>query len=94
LGINALVFVFGIRSFREPVWRSRPFANPRLLIAVAVAAILLVAGLAAPSLQPLLRTASLPLWGWGVIAAIGVAELAAVESMKAVFRKRHGLASR
>ncbi|MBI4434438.1 cation-transporting P-type ATPase [Candidatus Uhrbacteria bacterium] len=91
LGINALVFVFGIRSFREPIWRSRPFANPHLLIAVAVAAILLVAGLAAPALQPLLRTASLPLWGWGVIAAIGTAELAAIEVVKTIFRRRRGV---
>jgi len=86
LGINALVFVFGIRSFREPIWRSRPFANPHLLIAVAVAAILLVSGLAASSLQPLLRTVPLPAWGWGTIAAIGVVELAAIEVVKAGFR--------
>jgi Ca2+-transporting ATPase len=89
LGINALVFVFGVRTIREPIWRSRPSANPRLLIAVAIAAVLLVAGLAAPVLRPLLRTVAIPAWGWGIIAAIGFTELVAVEVVKGIFRTQN-----
>ncbi|MBI4142398.1 cation-transporting P-type ATPase [Candidatus Uhrbacteria bacterium] len=87
IGINSLLFVFGIRSIREPLWRSRPFANPWLLGAVALSAVLLVAGLSLPALRPLLRTTVLPWWGWSIIIGFGILELCAVEAMKALLRR-------
>jgi len=92
LGIDALVYVFGIRSIRHPIWRSRPWSNPWLLAAVGVSALLLIAGLAAPALRPLLRTAVLPGWAWALIIGVGVAKLIAVEVAKAHMRTRRHLA--
>lgn len=93
VGINALLFVFGVRSIRESLWRSRPFGNPWLLVAVGVSLVLLVAGLTLPALQSLLHTVPLPTWGWSLIAGFGIAELAAVEFVKAIIRvRRNGVA--
>ncbi|MDP3771040.1 MAG: cation-transporting P-type ATPase [bacterium] len=86
LGIDALVYVFGIRDLRNPVWRSRPWSNPWLLVAVGISLLLLIAGLAAPALRPLLRTVALPAWAWALIGGIGIAKLIAVELVKAAAR--------
>ncbi|MDO8622146.1 MAG: cation-transporting P-type ATPase [bacterium] len=86
LGIDALVYVFGIRDLRNPVWRSRPWSNPWLLVAVGISLLLLIAGLAAPALRPLLRTVALPAWAWMLIGGIGIAKLIAVELVKAAAR--------
>ncbi|MBI4449666.1 cation-transporting P-type ATPase [Candidatus Uhrbacteria bacterium] len=86
LGIDALVYVFGIRDLRHPVWRSRPWSNPWLLVAVGISLLLLIAGLAAPALRPLLRTVALPAWAWALIGGIGIAKLIAVELVKAAAR--------
>jgi Ca2+-transporting ATPase len=88
LGMNALLFVFGVRSIRQPIWRSRPLENRWLLAAVGISFGLLILGLMHPALRPLLRTSPIPPWGWAVIAGVGVVELAAVEVMKALFRRR------
>ncbi|MDO8599724.1 MAG: HAD-IC family P-type ATPase, partial [bacterium] len=92
LGIDALVYVFGIRSLRHPIWRSRPWSNPWLVGAVGISALLLVTGLVAPALQPLLRTVPLPGWAWVLIIGIGVTKLIAVEVVKALARTDRRLA--
>ncbi|MDO8463130.1 MAG: cation-transporting P-type ATPase [bacterium] len=88
LAANSLFVIFAVRSRRRPIWRTRPWENPALLIAIAIAIALLLFGLLAPAVRPLLRTVHIPLWGWGIIIGLSVVNLVAVEAVKAVFRMR------
>lgn len=88
LAANSLFFAFAVRSLREPLWRTRPWENPWLLGALTISVGLLLLGLLAPALRPLLHTVPLPAWGWGVIVGVSVVNVIAIELVKAVFRMR------
>ncbi|MDO8425751.1 MAG: cation-transporting P-type ATPase [bacterium] len=91
LAAESLLFVFSVRVLRQPVWRTRPWHNPMLLAALAIAFALLIAGLTLPALRPLLHTVPLPLWGWGIIIALSFFGLVSVELVKGAFRWQHAV---
>lgn len=85
LGIDSLYFVFAARSLRRNIWHKDPLSNPFLLVAVLVGIALILAALYLPPLQTLLRTEPLTAFEWGIIFALGVAKITAIEATKWVF---------
>jgi Ca2+-transporting ATPase len=75
-----------IRSDRLPVWRIRASANPLLVLAVALSALLLLGGVYLPGLSTLLGTQTLS--GTELSIAVAVAALPAI-AIEAVKAARH-----
>ena len=91
-GVKSLIYVFAIRMLTEPVWRSNPFNNPRLLVWVLWWAILISIPFMLPGLWKFLWVVQFAemwhRWMRGIV--ISFAMLIAIELFKAVmFRKRN-----
>lgn len=90
LGIDALLFIFAVRSMRFHFWQMNPFDNRYLVVAVSVGWLLLLAGVYFIPVQTLLRTVPLGLREWGVLIGLGLVSLFLIEGVKSVFMaKRH-----
>ena len=92
LGIDALFFVFSVRSLRKFVWQINPFDNKYLLGAVLFGWVMLFAGVYFPPLQFLLRTVPLHYLHWLFLLLFGLWNVVIIESIKGVFYfqdKRH-----
>lgn len=85
MGLDSLYFVFAVRSLRKNLWQKNPFSNRFLVAAVAVGILLLLAAIHLPPLQLLLRTQPLTLSEWGIIFALGILKISAVEAAKWAF---------
>jgi len=93
LGASPLVHAFSCRSRRQSVWASRP-PNRWLWLAVFIGALLL--GLTfLPGTRLLFHTTALTLRAWGMVAALSILPLPAVELAKWIERRMdHARASR
>ncbi len=90
-GVKSLIYVFAIRMLTEPVWRSNPFNNPRLLLWVLWWTILITIPFMLPGLGDFLWVVQFSeMWHrWMRGIAISFAMLIAIELFKAVmFRKK------
>lgn len=76
------------RSDRLPVWRVRASANPLLLLAVALSALLLLGGVYLPGLSTLLGTQVLSGTELAIAVAAATLPAIAIEIVKAVHRAR------
>ena len=92
LGIDALFFVFSIRSLRHYVWQMNPFDNKYLVLSVAAGWVMLITAVHASPLQYLLRTVDLSLGQWGIMVAFGIANMVIIETVKAIFIHKKPLA--
>ncbi len=79
-----LLFVFSIRSLRDPIHRSGPFSNPWLVIAVVASFILQLLVIYVPTFQAPFRTLPLTLADWALIAMLSVVLMLAFEAWKVV----------
>lgn len=89
LGVNALLFIYPIRSMRHMIWRINPFGNKFVTWTVLLGFFLLFLSIYAPPLQILLRTVPLELWHWGVILGFSALNIMLIEAIKWVFIARH-----
>jgi P-type Ca2+ transporter type 2C len=77
-----------IRSDRLPVWRVRASANPLLLLAVALSALLLFGGVYLPGLSTLLGTQTLSSTELAIAVAVAALPAIAIEVVKAARHAR------
>jgi P-type Ca2+ transporter type 2C len=87
---STLVYVFGIKSLRRPVWRAQVFNNPLLVMAVVLGFVLQVVAVYWNPLQNLLHTTALSLSDWALILGMDLALLAMVEITKGIFLAKEG----
>ena len=60
LALSELVHVFNIRNNKESVFKTNPFNNSKLILAIAVSALLMISVLAVPALRNVFSIAILP----------------------------------
>jgi len=87
-GIDALFYIFSIRSLRHMVWQYNPFSNKYLLLAVGFGWLMLIAAVHTPPLQTLLRTVPLTLTDWGIMITFGLSNVILIETVKGLFLVR------
>lgn len=82
IAFDSLIFVYIVRSFRRPLIRRDIFNNWMLNGSVAIALVLLIAGVYVPPFTTLLHTVPLSLSLWGAILAITCVEVLFFEVAK------------
>jgi len=87
-GIDALFYIFAIRSLRHFVWETNPFGNKYLLASVAFGWAMLLSAIYVPFLQTLLRTVPLSLNHWILMIGFGIFNLVLIETVKWFFIHR------
>jgi P-type Ca2+ transporter type 2C len=85
LAIDSLVYVFSIRSLRHSIFAKNIFSNKYLIIAVALGFVFQLAAIYDPFLQKVLKTVSLDLYDWSLIAFVCAVEMTLIESVKYFF---------
>ncbi len=84
----SLFLVFAVRSLRRSIFEYNPLSNGYLVASVLFGFILTLAAIAAPALQDLFATVSLPAgWLFGVVG-FGFLNILLVEFTKLIFRKK------
>ena len=86
LGINSLVYVFSIKTLRDPFWRDRVLNNKWLLLAVVAGLGLQISPFLVPGLGRFLGVIPLNIGQWGIVFASSVLMFIIIEISKSVFR--------
>jgi Ca2+-transporting ATPase len=94
VGIDSLLYVFAIKSFRRSLFRINPFSNPWLVAGVAGAFGLMAIAIFVPFFQRLFEIGTLTLSDGVVLLIIGVMKLVAIETTKELFNYRRARAQR
>ncbi len=89
LAIYTLMYVFSIRNLAKPVWESRFFSNPVLLISVFVGLALQALAVYNPFLQKFFHTVPLNWWHWLFIFVSGIIVIGFIEAIKWLFNKHY-----
>ncbi|MDP2749445.1 MAG: cation transporting ATPase C-terminal domain-containing protein, partial [Nanoarchaeota archaeon] len=74
-----------IRSLRHSIFAKNIFSNKYLIIAVVLGFAFQLAAIYHPFLQKILRTVSLDIYDWSLIAFVCAAEIMLIESVKYFF---------
>jgi Ca2+-transporting ATPase len=85
VGVDSLIYIFSLRSFKRPIWRVNPFSNLYLIAAVLFSLFLLLIAIYWPPLQLILSTTSLSLNSWLLIVSIGFLTIGIIEIIKHYF---------
>jgi Ca2+-transporting ATPase len=88
LAISTLTYVFSIRALHRPLWESRVFKNPWLVVAVGFGILNQVVVVYWEPLQQLLGTMPLQTWEWVSMLVMAIVLVGAVEAVKWAFFKR------
>lgn len=88
LSIDAIFFIFALKSLRRPLWRINPFSNHYLIIAFVLSAIFLIAGLTLPPFESLLETVTPSVKDIVLIVGLGLVDLVCIEIGKWYFISR------
>lgn len=94
VGIDSLLYIFAVKSFRRTIFRINPFSNPWLLGGVAVGFALMALALFTPFFQQAFEIVPLALSDWALLLIIGLIKLVAIELGKEVFVLRVGSRSK
>ena len=89
VGLDALVYVFAVKSFHRTLLRLNPFSNVRLLLGVAAGFALMLLALFHPLLQEMLGVVPLRLSDVFLLLMMGVFKLALIELSKKLFIFRY-----
>ncbi|MEK7620064.1 MAG: HAD-IC family P-type ATPase [Patescibacteria group bacterium] len=91
VGIDSLLYIFAVKSFRRTIFRINPFSNLWLIAGVGIGFGLLLLALLHPFFQTIFEIVPLTLPDWGLLLMIGVIKLVAIELAKEFFllRKRN-----
>jgi P-type Ca2+ transporter type 2C len=87
--IDALFYIFSIRSLRHMIWQMNPFQNMYLVAAVVFGWIMLILAIYWSPLQLLLRTVPLSSFHWIIMVCFGVVNLVLIEIIKGIFIVRN-----
>lgn len=82
LSADSLLYVFSCRSLRRSLWQIKFWQNKRLIGAVAIGWLMLLAAVYLPPFQALLRTVPLHATDWLVVAVLGLINLGLIELAK------------
>jgi P-type Ca2+ transporter type 2C len=85
VGIDTLIYVFAVKSFRRSIFHVNPFSNFWLLLGIACGFGVMLIALWVPFFQDIFQIAPLSLSDWGLLIMIGVMKLFAIEGVKALF---------
>ncbi len=88
LGIKSLFSIFSIRSLDKMIWKTNPFSNKYLLLAVSLSLFFLLIGIYAPFLQKMLSTISLGFIDWFIAVLVAFWGLMLTEFVKLKWRNR------
>ena len=86
LGVNSLIYVFSIRTLRQPVWRQNPFENKWLNVAILGGISLQIFPFLFPTTREFLNIYPLDLGKWIIILAASTFMFIMIEFMKYIFR--------
>jgi len=89
VGIDSLLYVFALKSFRLSIFRINPFSNPALIGGVAIGFLLIASAFVVPSMRAVFGLTLIPLSAWGFLLMMGVLKLTAVEIGKEAVLKRY-----
>jgi P-type Ca2+ transporter type 2C len=93
--VNSMIYIFAYRSMRLSIFRMTRLSQNQPLIWAVLAGLLLVAvAFAVPGLRALLGIVPLSLDQWGLIAAVALSLLVAVEIGKWISNRLHGPVAR
>ncbi len=82
VGIDSLLYVFAVKSFRKTIFRINPFSNPWLVLGVLIGFGLMLLALIHPFFQRVFEIVPLSLSDWGLLIMIGFVKLIAIEIVK------------
>lgn len=85
LAIDSLVYVFSVRSLRHLIFHKDIFSNKYLIAAVIFGFIFQLMAIYHPFLQSTLKTVSLDLSDWSLVAFVCTVELVLIEGVKYMF---------
>jgi calcium-translocating P-type ATPase len=85
LGLTSLLYVFSVRSLSRPVWRTNPFSNRFLNVAVIIGFGLYAAAIYLAPLQNILGTVQLAADDWGIIIGLSILNILIFELGKRLF---------
>ena len=87
-GTYSLFLIFSVRSLQKSIFQYNPLSNPYLLSGVGAGLISMLASIYFPPMQMFLKTVPLPpIWLLGVVG-VGLANIAAIEFGKWLYRKK------
>ncbi|MDD5032292.1 MAG: HAD-IC family P-type ATPase [Patescibacteria group bacterium] len=87
-GVDSLMYIFSLRSFKKPIWRLNPFSNLYLVGAVAFSLFLLIGAIYWPPLQKILATTPLSVNSWLLVISSGFLSIIMIEIIKHYFIRR------
>lgn len=82
LSIDALFFVFSLKSFTKPIWKINIFNNRYLLGAFGISFLFLISALTFPPLEYILQTVTPTLQEFGLLLLLGIGNLLTIEAVK------------
>ncbi|MFA4845797.1 MAG: HAD-IC family P-type ATPase, partial [Patescibacteria group bacterium] len=85
LGIDSLLYIFSVKSFRQTIFHINPFSNVWLLAGVAVGFGLMALAFMHPFFQSVFEIVPLTLSAWGLLIVLGMIKLGAIELTKEFF---------
>lgn len=85
VGIDSLLYIFAVRSFRQTIFHIHPFSNLWLIIGVCVGFGMMLLALMHPFFQDIFDVTPLSLSGWGLLLMMGMVKLFAIELTKEFF---------
>jgi len=85
LAVGSLWYVLSTRALERPMWQSRVFKNPWLILAILIGFGAQLMAVYAPLFQQMLGTVPLRWVDWGIIGVMGLLLLGLIEGLKLVF---------
>ncbi|MBT5808178.1 HAD-IC family P-type ATPase [Candidatus Uhrbacteria bacterium] len=85
VGIDSLIYIFAVKSFRRSIFRINPFSNLYLVGGVLIGFSLMLLALIHPFFQSIFQISPLRLSDWGLLLIIAVIKLVAIEAAKEIF---------
>jgi Ca2+-transporting ATPase len=85
VGIDSLLYIFAVKSFRRTIFRINPFSNLWLVCGVAIGFGLMAIAMFTPFLQQIFEIVPLALSDWVLLLIIGLIKLIAIEFGKEIF---------
>ncbi|MDG1949462.1 MAG: HAD-IC family P-type ATPase, partial [bacterium] len=82
VGIDTLIYVFAVKSFRKTIFHVNPFANPWLILGVLAGLAIMLVALLVPFFREVLELEVLMLSDWGLLLMMALGKLFVIELLK------------
>ena len=83
--LDSLLYVFSVRSLRTPLWRTNPFSNRYLVLAVLGGLTLQLVALYIPFLRDIFHLVHINLLDWVLILGLALMKIIGIETVKHFF---------